>query len=58
MRQFAMTLTTQRGLDSTYVRAKFEVGLTFGDAELKAFAQWEENVGARNLANTTPLDVY
>ena len=49
MRQLAKTLKPRCGLDSTYVRAKYEIGLTFGDTELKAFIQWEENVCAPKL---------
>ena len=49
MRQLAKTLKPRRGLDSTFVIADFEIGLTFGNTELKAFAQWEENVCAPKL---------
>jgi hypothetical protein len=51
MRQLTKTLKAQRGLDSTFVGINFGIGLTFGDTELKAFIQWEENVRAPNLRN-------
>jgi len=55
MRQLAKTLKTQRRLDSTYVGAEFEIGLTFGGTELKAFVQWEENgVKKRGPATIIP----
>jgi len=49
MRQLAKTLKPRRGVDSTYVMTDFEIGLTFGGTELKAFAQWEENVRTSKL---------
>ena len=57
MAQIAKTLETRRNSDSTYVIVVFDIGIVFGNTELKAFIQWEENVRARNLANTTPFDV-
>jgi len=55
MQQLAKTLKPRRGLDSTYVIARFEIGLTFGGTELKAFVQWEENgVKKRGPATIIP----
>ena len=42
--QLAQTLKPQNGVDRVYFATKFDVGITFGATELKAFIQWDENV--------------
>jgi hypothetical protein len=49
-RQLAKTLAPKSGPDGTYFLAKVDVGITFGDTELKAFIQWEENVRTPGIA--------
>ena len=44
MSQLVQTLILQRGPGGTFLRAAFDLGITFGGTELKAFVQWEENV--------------
>jgi hypothetical protein len=44
MSQLAKSLKPQSNLDGTFFRARYQIGITFGGTELKAFVQWEENV--------------
>jgi hypothetical protein len=50
MSQLAKTLKPESGPDGTFVRAHYQVGITFGGTELKAFVQWEENVCTLGIA--------
>ena len=50
MSQLVQTLILQRGPGGTFLRAAFDLGITFGGTELKAFVQWEENVCALRIA--------
>lgn len=49
-RELVKTLKPNGGPDSTYFEAKIDIGITFGDTELKAFIQWEENVRPLGIA--------
>jgi hypothetical protein len=44
MRQLTKTLKAGTGPDGLFFITEFDVGITFGGTELKAFVQWEENV--------------
>jgi hypothetical protein len=45
MSQLARTLKPKSGLDGgTFLEVLYQVGITFGGTELKAFVQWKENV--------------
>jgi len=46
MRQLAKTLEPQSGTNTTFFKASFDIGITFGETELKAFIEWRENVCA------------
>jgi len=53
--QLAQTLKPQNGVDRVYFATKFDVGITFGATELKAFIQWDENgVKKRGPATVIP----
>jgi hypothetical protein len=49
-RQLAKTLEPISGPNGSYFRAYVDIGITFGDTELKAFVQWEENVRTPGMA--------
>ena len=50
MRQIAKTLEPQSGTNTTFFKASFDIGITFGETELKAFIEWRENVCALHLS--------
>jgi hypothetical protein len=50
MSQLAKTLKPKSGPDGTFFRARYQVGITFGGTELKAFVEWKENVCALGIA--------
>ena len=50
MSQLVQSLIPQRGPRGTFLRAAFDLGITFGGTELKAFVQWEENVCVLRIA--------
>ena len=44
MSQLVQSLILGSGPGGTFLEATFDLGITFGGTELKAFVQWEENV--------------
>lgn len=48
MRQLAKSMEPLNGTNTTFFKASFDVGITFGDTELKAFVEWKENVRTRS----------
>jgi len=54
MRQIAKTLEPQSGTNTTFFKASFDIGITFGETELKAFIEWREN-GAKKRGPATVI---
>jgi hypothetical protein len=50
MSQLAKTLKPESGPDGTFFKADYQVGITFGGTELKAFVQWQVHVGMLGIA--------
>jgi hypothetical protein len=50
MSQLAKTLKPRSGPDGTFFKARYQVGITFGGTEPKAFVQWKENVRILGIA--------
>jgi len=44
MSPVAKSLQPRNGPQGQYYRAEYDVGVTFGGTELKAFIEWNENV--------------
>jgi hypothetical protein len=50
MSQLAKTLKPKSGPNGTFFEAHYQVGITFGGTELKAFVEWKENVRTLGIA--------
>ena len=50
MSQLVQSLIPKSGPDGTFLGARFDLGITFGGTELKAFVQWKENVCMLRIA--------
>lgn len=44
MSQMAASLQPRKGPNGKYYCAQYDVGITFGETEIKAFIEWKENV--------------
>jgi hypothetical protein len=58
MSQLAKTLKPESGPDGKFFEAHFQVAITFGSTELKAFVQWKENVCTLGIGPLWHVLVY